>query len=193
MARMASRPTYGLRNPFRIGFDGEGRLWAGDVGQGAIEEVDLIVAGGNYGWRIKEGSFLFDANGTGPGFVYQSSPDAPAGLVDPLAEYDHVDGAGTPPLRQAVIGGYVYTGSAIPALRGQYVFADYVGAGGSGNLLTLGVRNAVERLVVTKSDPLGHPVLGMAQDAAGEIYVLANAGGTTTGTTGVVLRLGRGR
>lgn len=182
--------AYGLRNPFRIGFDTQGRLWAGDVGQGAIEEIDHIVSGGNYGWPIKEGSFLFDQNGSAGGFVYQHSPGAPAGLIDPVAEYDHRDGATAPVLRQAVIGGYVYGGTTIPQLAGQYVFADYVGSDGTGKLFTLGVRNEVQRLVATGRDPLGFPVLGMAQDAAGEIYVLGNAAGTTTGTSGVVYRLG---
>ena len=181
--------AYGFRNPFRMAFDGEGRLWAGDVGQRAIEEVNIVVSGGNYGWRIKEGSFLFDANGTGPGFAYQASPGAPAGLVDPVAEYDHADGPGQPPLRVAVIGGFVYSGMSIPSLRGQYVFADFIGSDGTGKLLTLGVRNTVERLLAPQRDPLGFPVLGMAQDAAGEIYVLGNADGSTRGNTGVVLGL----
>ncbi len=182
--------AYGLRNPFRMAFDSEGTLWAGDVGQGAIEEVNHIVSGGNYGWRVKEGSFLFDANGTAGGFVHAASPGAPAGLVDPVAEYDHRDGAGQTVLRQAVIGGFVYGGTSIPQLRGQYVFADYIGNDGTGKLLTLGVRNRVERLIAPKRNPLGIPVLGLAQDAAGEIYVLGNADGTTRGNTGVVLRLG---
>jgi glucose/arabinose dehydrogenase len=182
--------AYGLRNPFRMSFDADGKLWVGDVGQGAIEEVNIVVAGGNYGWRIKEGSFLFDANGTNGGFVYAASPNAPAGLVDPVAEYDHRDGAGQQVLRQAVIGGFVYAGTSIPQLRGQYVFADYVGNDGTGKLLTLGVRNQVERLIAPQRDPLGIPVLGLAQDTAGEIYVLGNAEGTTSGNTGVVLRLG---
>jgi hypothetical protein len=69
------------------------------------------------------------------------------------------------------------------------VFADYVGNDGTGKLFTLGVRNQVERLIAPKRDPLGIPVLGIAQDAAGEIYVLGNADGTTLGNTGVVLRL----
>jgi len=182
--------AYGLRNPFRMAFDAQGTLWVGDVGQNAVEEVNHIVSGGNYGWRIKEGSFLFDANGTGGGFVYQASPGAPANLVDPVAEYDHADGVGQPTLRRAAIGGYVYTGTSIPQLRGQYVFADYIGDDGTGKLLTLGVRNQVERLLAPRRDPLGMPVLGLAQDAAGEVYVLGNADGTTQGNTGVVLRLG---
>ncbi|WEF34345.1 PQQ-dependent sugar dehydrogenase [Pseudoduganella chitinolytica] len=185
--------AYGLRNPFRMAFGPDGTLWAGDVGQGAIEEVNHIVAGGNYGWPVKEGSFLFDANGTSPGFVYAASPNVPAGLIDPVAEYDHADGVGAPIARQAVIGGYVYTGASIAALNGQYVFADFIGSTGSGVLLTLGPRNVVQKLPVQRREPLGLAVLGMAQDAAGELYVLASAGGSLTGTGGVVLRVAPGR
>lgn len=181
--------AYGLRNPFRFSFDADGRLWAGDVGQGAIEEIDQIVAGGNYGWPIKEGSFLFDGNGSGPGFVYQASPGLPAGLIDPVAEYDHADGPGQAPARQAIIGGFVYSGASMPALQGQYVFADYVGSAGTGQLLTLGAGNEVQRLVAPRRDPIGLPVLGLAQDAAGELYLLANGSGMTTGNTGVVMRI----
>ncbi|GGZ01444.1 PQQ-dependent sugar dehydrogenase [Pseudoduganella plicata] len=181
--------AYGLRNPFRMSFGPGGTLWVGDVGQGAIEEVNHIVAGGNYGWRIKEGSFLFDANGTGPGFVYQSSPGLPAGLIDPIAEYDHADGVGAPVARQAVIGGFVYTGTSMPALSGQYVFADYVGSGGSGTLLTLGPRNVVQKLNVMRREPLGLSILGMGQDAAGELYLLTSGGGRLTGTSGAVMRI----
>lgn len=183
----------GLRNPFRMAFGPDGTLWAGDVGQGAIEEVNHIVAGGNYGWPVKEGSFLFDANGSGPGFVYAHSPHTPAGLIDPVAEYDHADGAGAPVARQAVIGGHIYTGASIDALRGQYVCADYIGSNGSGTLLTLGPRNAVQKLVAQRREPLGLAVLGLAQDAAGELYVLASASGALSGTSGVVLRLAPGR
>ena len=181
--------AYGLRNPFRMSFGPDGTLWVGDVGQGAIEEINHVIAGGNYGWRVKEGSFLFDANGTGPGFVYQASPGLPGGLIDPVAEYDHADGVGAPVARQAVIGGFVYTGASMPTLSGQYVFADYVGSSGSGTLLTLGARNEVQKLTVLRREPLGLSVLGMAQDAAGEIYVLANDGSGLTGTSGAVWRL----
>lgn len=99
--------AYGLRNPYRMSFDSEtGDLWAGDVGQNAWEEVDLVVKGGNYGWNIKEGSRCF---GT----------DTCAGeLVDPVAEYRNVGAA-------SVIGGMVYRGSALPEFRGMFVYNDF--------------------------------------------------------------------
>jgi glucose/arabinose dehydrogenase len=62
--------AYGLRNPYSFSFDRSGgNLYLADVGQNSLEEVDIIVKGGNYGWNIKEGTFYFDPNGTGPGYV----------------------------------------------------------------------------------------------------------------------------
>jgi glucose/arabinose dehydrogenase len=100
----------GLRNPWRWSFDRTtGQLWLGDVGEDDWEEINLIVSGGNYGWNIREGAHCF-GGGT----------DCPtAGLIDPVAEYGHDAG------RCSVTGGYVYRGSAIPALFGSYVFGDF--------------------------------------------------------------------
>lgn len=101
----------GLRNPWRMNFDpANGRLYVGDVGQGTREEVDLIVKGGNYGWKWREG---FVAT---PGV----SGSAPAGFspLDPILDY---------PTQLAITGGLVYRGSGISQLYGQYIFADYNG------------------------------------------------------------------
>jgi uncharacterized repeat protein (TIGR03806 family) len=100
----------GFRNPWRWSFDAAtGALWAADVGQGDWEEIDVVERGGNYGWRCREGAADFE-----PGDC------ASEALVDPVAAYDHSAG-------RAVIGGVVYRGGAIPALRGQYLFADFEG------------------------------------------------------------------
>jgi glucose/arabinose dehydrogenase len=101
--------AYGLRNPWRASFDRlTGDLWLGDVGQGEWEEVDRIEKGGNYGWRCYEGFSPYDTSGC-----------PPAGSLEfPRAVYDHSDG-------QAVAGGYVYRGSAMPELYGWYVYADF--------------------------------------------------------------------
>jgi glucose/arabinose dehydrogenase len=190
--------AYGFRNPFRMSFDQSGRLWVGDVGQNDIEEVDIVVSGGNYGWRIKEGTFLFDPNGpngpddVGKGFVYANSPGSPPELFDPLAEYDHSDGPGLPETRVAVIGGFVYRGNDVEPLRGHYVFGDYsaeIGEAAAGHLFTLGPVNQVQELVATNRDPLDVAVLGFGQDAEGELYLLANGTGTLNGETGVVLKI----
>ncbi|MCB9792786.1 MAG: PQQ-dependent sugar dehydrogenase [Alphaproteobacteria bacterium] len=99
----------GLRNPWKIAFDPlTGELWAGDVGQNTVEEVDLIERGGNYGWNAKEGERC-----------YEEDPcDSPL-YIDPVASYTHRDGV-------SVTGGYVYRGASIPGLYGAYVYGDYV-------------------------------------------------------------------
>ncbi len=101
----------GLRNPWRFSFDRDtGELWAGDVGQNAWEEIDLIQKGGNYGWRFMEGNHCYH-----PRQNCKTRPD----LTLPKTEYRHEDG------RCSVTGGYVYRGQNIPQLRGTYLFGDF--------------------------------------------------------------------
>jgi glucose/arabinose dehydrogenase len=113
--------AYGLRNPWRASFDdgpgGTGRLFVADVGQNAIEEINLLESGGNYGWRIREGSAPFD-----PTVV----PNPPATLIGPIAEYAHPNVVnGLPQIGLSVTGGHVYRGADFPALQGIYVFGDW--------------------------------------------------------------------
>src|SRR6185436_9127336 len=80
--------AYGFRNPYRFSFDkANGQLIMADVGQNTVEEIDRVVKGGNYGWAVKEGAFLFNRV-TGPGgtagTVGMRSPGVPAGLIDPI-------------------------------------------------------------------------------------------------------------
>jgi glucose/arabinose dehydrogenase len=114
--------AYGLRNPYRFAFDTSytGDLILADVGQNNIEEINRIVRGGNYGWAVKEGTFLFNRP---DGTIGEDSPGSPGGLIDPISgtmgtlQYDHGDGI-------SITGGFVYRGSAIPELFGKYVFGD---------------------------------------------------------------------
>ncbi|NNF39842.1 MAG: hypothetical protein HKN64_00590, partial [Woeseiaceae bacterium] len=102
--------AWGLRNPWRFSFDSAtGKLWAGDVGQGAWEEVDVINAGQNYGWNVREG-----ANCYPPGSSCGST------FTEPVAQYDHSAGD------RSITGGFVYRGTAIPGLVDWYVFGDFV-------------------------------------------------------------------
>jgi glucose/arabinose dehydrogenase len=189
--------AWGLRNPFHISFDREsGLLLAGEVGQNDIEEVDVIRKGGNYGWPYKEGSFFFQVDPvTNRGFVTDVDPGVPAGLIDPIAQYDHSEGI-------AIVGGFVYRGRAIKALRGRYVFGDYARAffGNNGRLMHLLKRfdddghgasgkSEIAEFKLDGQAAVGLSVLGLAQDARGEIYLLANSTGVPRGTTGVVLKL----
>lgn len=107
--RCAEIYALGFRNPWRFSFDTQsGELWVGDVGQGAWEEVDLVVLGGNYGWKVREGAHC-----------YSPSTNCPtAGLIDPVVEYDHSVGV-------SITGGFVYRGTAIPTLVGKFVYGDY--------------------------------------------------------------------
>ena len=113
----------GFRNPFRFSFDStRGDLYVGDVGQNDLEEVDIVVRGGNYGWPIKEGTLFFHHNDNAEGFASREPPAGaaiPSNLRDPIAQYDtHHEG-------HSVIGGFVYRGRAIRDLVGRYVFGDF--------------------------------------------------------------------
>lgn len=109
--------AYGLRNPWRFSFDScDGALFAGDVGRSSYEEIDLIVKGGNYGWDVMEGGHC--------NAPWEPQACSSAGFEFPIATYGHpnVDPSGG----NAVVGGYVYRGTRIPALVGRYLFADFL-------------------------------------------------------------------
>ena len=171
--------AYGFRNPYRMSIDSvTGELWVADVGQNDIEEINVVTAGDNFGWNLKEGSFFFDPNGNLDGFVTGDDPGVPAGLVDPVAEYDHDDGI-------AVIGGFVYRGARHPGLEGLYVFGDFGAFGGSGGrLFYLDAGNAILEVGILGRAELGESLTGVGVDGNGEIYVLSNTTGTPFGTTG---------
>lgn len=189
--------AFGFRNPYRISFDSAtGTLFAADVGQNDIEEIDVVVSGGNYGWPLKEGSSCFDQNGADEGFAFVADPcpgTEGLGLIDPIAEYD-TDEEGI-----AVIGGFVYRGSQIAPLRGRYVFGDYFspndGRGRLFHLITPNVRRGdIDRSRIRESsidglDGTGLFVLGFGQDAGGELYLLTNATGVPFGQTGAVHKI----
>ncbi len=171
--------SYGMRNPWRFCFDkragGTNRMFCGDVGQGKVEEINLIVGGGNYGWRYKEGSFVFDS-------LMATNGIAPASPIDPIAQYEHPGlGGGTlglPSLGLSVTGGYVYRGSAIPALVGKYVFGDYGATSGtaSGRLMGLeetspGVFALTQTLPLVGPNPFALRVQCLGEDESGELYV----------------------
>jgi glucose/arabinose dehydrogenase len=151
--------AYGLRNPWRFSFDrANGDLWIGDVGQGAIEEVDRWPAGSpggpNFGWNTMEASACFDpAEGCDR-----------AGLVLPVAEYGHDRGC-------SVTGGYVYRGVGVPGLAGTYLYADYC-AGTIWGLEAVAGTPAPRVLLDS-----GLSVASFGEDEAGELYVVDLAGG----------------
>lgn len=122
----------GFRNPFRASFSGS-TLVIGDVGEGAVEEVDIVTTsqpGLNFGWPFREGTRT-------------NSGTPPAGLIDPVAEYLHGSG---PRQGRTVTGGYVYRGP-VASLQGQYVFADFI----SGNLWTVPFASLVQGQTLASS------------------------------------------
>lgn len=178
--------AYGFRNPFRMSFDSStGELYAADVGQNDIEEIDVVVSGGNYGWPIKEGTFLFDMNGDDPGFTTVDSPGAPAGLIDPVAQYDHDEGV-------SVTGGFVYRGNRVKDLRDTYVFGDFTAsfAGPQGRLFHIDENGELAELVPA-GGPVGMFITGFGQDRKGELYVMGQQGSAPVGNTGQVFKLVR--
>ena len=110
--------AWGLRNPFRMSFDGMGRLWVADVGANLWEEVNIVEQDGNYGWPCKEGPNDYETD---------ACPISEA-LVEPVFTLDHNAGD------ESITGGYVYTSDDIPKLQGKYIFGDWV----SGRVWALG-------------------------------------------------------
>jgi glucose/arabinose dehydrogenase/plastocyanin len=175
--------AYGLRNPWSYSFDRlTGQIYLGDVGQNKIEEVDLIVKGGNYGWNVKEGTFWFDSSSGN--VVTTPVRSVPAGLIDPIAEYDHDEGT-------VVVGGFMYRGTQLTALQGRYVFGDWgTFSTPSGKLFYLTESNTIQQLRIGLEDrPLGLWIRGFGQDADGELYVFGSRILGPGGQTGKMLKV----
>jgi glucose/arabinose dehydrogenase len=194
--------AYGFRNPYRYAFDTlTGDLIMADVGQNNVEEINRVVLGGNYGWAVKEGTFLFNRTTTAAGnagTVGDNSPGLPAGLIDPISgplgtlEYDHGDGI-------SITGGFVYRGSGIPELYGKYVFGDLAirNQAGVGRIdgrlfyadLDMGtIREFLLPQFANHQLPNQVTVHGFGQDGHGELYALVT-NTPSNGTGGVLYKL----
>lgn len=190
--------AFGLRNPFRISFDAGGvhELFAGDVGQGLWEEVDIITKGGNYGWNVREGAHFFDpANSTvspvtGPTVDARGQP-----FIDPILEYRNARAGG---IGTAVIGGFVYRGAALPAFQGKYIFADFTDVrADAGGRLFFATRPAAGQVwsfqeVTVNTSANGRInsfIRSFGQDAGMELYVLGAGVPGPTGATGKVWKI----
>jgi uncharacterized repeat protein (TIGR03806 family) len=151
----------GFRNPWRWNFDrgGSNQLWLADVGQNEFEEVNNVVAGGNYGWRCRE------ASQPTPGITNCGTE---TGLINPVAEYGRAAGA-------SVTGGYVYRGTAIPALQGRYVFADFI----SGNVWHIALDTpSTLTLDASTAFASNRSISSFGQDNDGELYIVEFNDGT---------------
>ena len=155
--------SLGLRNPWRFSFDRQtGDLYIGDVGQDTREEVDVALSPNagrqvNYGWRLMEGFLCFNP----------SSNCNSSGLTLPVLDYPHTGGA------CAIIGGYVYRGTAIPALNGTYFYADLC----AGFVRSFTLRNAqvTDQFEWSSLSP-GPSITSFGEDAQGELYIMTSGG-----------------
>ena len=146
----------GLRNPWRFDIDGD-RIFIGDVGEGAREEVSIGsmgVSGQNFGWAIQEGSACFPSG----------TPECDTtGLIQPTVEYSHGLGC-------SVTGGFVYRGTAISGLQGVFLYSDFC-AGFLRGFLDVGGTIIDERNWSLELGELGF-VTSFGEDGFGELYVL---------------------
>jgi glucose/arabinose dehydrogenase len=138
----------GLRNPWRFSFDTKtGHLWVADVGQNKWEEIHLVTRGGNYGWRVMEGTHCYQ-----PSVFCQTDK-----FISPIAEYAHEKG------RCSITGGYIYRGQALPKLAGTYIYGDFC----SGELFS-------DPQVLLKTALY---ISSFGTDETEELYVLDHKGG----------------
>uniref|UniRef100_A0A669CZU7 HHIP-like protein 1 n=1 Tax=Oreochromis niloticus TaxID=8128 RepID=A0A669CZU7_ORENI len=183
--------AYGVRNMWRCSIDrgdpvtteGRGRMFCGDVGQNKYEEIDLIVKGGNYGWRAKEGFSCYDRK-----LCQNSSLDD----VLPIFAYPHK-------LGKSVTGGYIYRGCQMPNLNGLYIFGDFM----SGRLMSLR-ENVItgewqyNEICMGRDQTCRFPklinsyykyIISFAEDEAGELYFLATGVPSATARGGVIYKI----
>jgi glucose/arabinose dehydrogenase len=163
--------AYGLRNPWRFSFDKKSaKLFVADVGQNKFEEVNIVEKGGNYGWKIIEASHCYDPE----------SNCKTEGLKLPIHEYEHKDGI-------SITGGYVYNGSAIPMLKGKYIFADWTGPM---FFLEQSEKSWQKGNIELLDKPSGDlKILGFAEDLKSELYVLTNKEVGPKGSNGAIYKI----
>lgn len=194
--------AYGFRNPYRFSFDEEtGALLVGDVGEALYEEVDVVRAGENYGWNIREATHCFSPEMTTepPETCPEVGPNGEP-LVPPVIEYPHLIISDGEVVGLSVIGGHIYRGDAIPFLQGLYVFGDWspIHDEPRGKLFVARPQDPADGLwEVSTLEIEGGPgageldgyLLAIGEDADGELYLLTSETTGPTGDTGRVQRI----
>jgi glucose/arabinose dehydrogenase len=144
--------AYGFRNPWRFSYDfSTNKLWAGDVGQDRMEEIDVVEKGKNYGWNIMEGTLPYAGGNE-------------TGLELPIWAYGRDEG-------NATIGGFVYRGSKLTELAGSYVYGDYI----SGRIWSLNNSDA-SNLVNKELLKTNLNITSFGIDEKNELYICAQDG-----------------
>jgi len=191
--------AFGFRNPYRFSFDmgGSNILISQDAGQSLYEEINVVTKGGNYGWNVKEGTHCFNTdNDTVERASCPAVDSAGNSLIDPVVELNN---AANPEggIATAIIGGYVYRGSAIPELMGKYIFGVFSSdETGTPNAKIYAATTAPAGKwsfdpISLKNNPdnLGTYLKGFGQNLDGEVYLMTTLQAGTTGTTGKVYKL----
>ncbi|WP_046758843.1 PQQ-dependent sugar dehydrogenase [Kordia jejudonensis] len=154
--------SYGLRNPWKMSFDSDnGELWIGDVGQNSKEEINnvpIVNAGYNFGWKCYEGNSIFNTNGC----------PAMASITFPVNEYNY----GGNPFRCSITGGYRYRGTAYPDFQGLYFFADYC----TSEIGTLTENGGA--WTMTMNGPFSGNIATFGEDMNKELYAAGLSNGT---------------
>ncbi len=190
--------AYGFRNPFRFSFDrgGTHQLIVGDEGQSLYEEIDLVAKGGNYGWNVKEGTHCFNTdNDTVERASCPSTDSAGNPLIDPVIELVNSANPKGGGVGIAIIGGFVYRGSAFPGLAGKYIFGMLSADGKATGTVYSADPSAsgtwANRLLAINGHPanLGTYLKSFGQDQHGEIYLLTSDQLGPQGSTGKVWKM----
>ena len=183
--------AYGFRNPHRITWSRSGKMLACNIGQANSEAIYLITPGSDYGWPVREGSFLFDPGGNQNNVYPLPANDSVYKISYPIAEYDHDEGL-------AISGGFEYWGKAVPQLKGKFMFGDIP----SGRLFFIymndiqhGKRAAIHEWSITVNNipqtlkkvcGSDRVDLRFGRDEQGELYILTKADGRLYKMTGAI-------
>ena len=113
------RYAFGFRNPHRITWTNKGQMLASNIGHHNIEALYMILPGHDYGWPVREGTFVIKANENMSNVFAPFANDSANNITYPVAQYDHDEG-------NAISGGFEYWGTAVPELKGKIIFGDIV-------------------------------------------------------------------
>ncbi|MDF1754123.1 MAG: PQQ-dependent sugar dehydrogenase [Verrucomicrobiales bacterium] len=140
--------AFGFRNPWKMSFDSQGRLWVGDVGWELWEMIFLVEKGGNYGWSSYEGN----------DFIEAMPVSSLAPVTPPIAVHSHSEAA-------SITGGFVYESARLPGLKGAYIYADYE----TGIIWALRLKDGevVDHLVVADTP---HKIVTFGRGKDGDLY-----------------------
>lgn len=174
--------AYGFRNPHRISWTKKGEILVSNIGHHNIESLNLILPGHDYGWPIREGTFVMNSRESMAEVFALPADDASYGVTYPVAQYDHDEGS-------AISGGYEYWGKEVPALDGKYIFGDIVSGRlfyvemkdiRVGNLATIReFRVSLDGEIKNLAQICGNNRVDLrfGRDAAGELYLFTKPDG----------------